>query len=285
MDANGENRQVLRQGPPLPEITGDLARFNDIDHIGSAIHTPVWSPDGKHIAFIQNGLQRLDLDSSQVEHIWHQSITSSEPNIFESLLSWSPDGDHLLVSLYPYPLENLYQRKLFMLKLGEYLFDINDMTHGTSFAWSPNMEDIYLANAFAGSDRSLMRCNLASMQCALIAEFEPARWYYFYAFPFVKTDERLLVFMGSSDDYEKRPEAFHLVSLQSNGFGRNQLRDDGNIPQFALWSPNGDGVVITLDQEVDAFPAGSTLWLSTSNGPMIPLPMMNASNMRWGNTP
>ena len=33
-----------------------------------------------------------------------------------------------------------------------------------------------------GSEQSLMRC-VKTAQCQMIAEFEPARWYYHYAFP------------------------------------------------------------------------------------------------------
>ena len=281
-DLDGSNRQVLRAGPVLTPIPDDLARLNDIDHITSAIRTPVWSPDGKQIAFVENGLQVFDLETNQVEQIWHQSLTSSEPYLVESALSWSPDGKHLLLSQYTYPIDTLGHRWLGVLELGGQLYMKIATATQASFAWSPNAADLYLANAAYGTDRSLMRCGLETMQCQLIAEFEPARWYYHYAYPFVTAEERLLVFMGASDDPDRTPETFSLINLSRDGFERTNLRSDGYFLDSAIWSLDGSGVLITLAQAANEHPAGSTLWLNTSDGPAIPLPMMNTSNLRWG---
>jgi hypothetical protein len=281
-DSEGLNRQVLRAGPTLTPIADELARLNDMEHITSAMHTPYWSPDGRQIAFVENGLQIFDVETHQTERIWSQSTTSSEPNLFESVLGWSPDGQYLLVSQYTYPIETPYQRWISVLQLGGPLYpDIASATQA-SFAWSPDMRYLFLANAAYGTDRSLMRCDPETMQCRLIAEFEPARWYYHYAFPFVSADERLLVFMGASEDPDQPPEAFNLIDLRLDGYERRNLRNDGYSIGSALWSPSGEGVVITLAQDAGAFPAGSMFWLSTQDMSVVALPTINASNLRWG---
>lgn len=278
----GGERQVLRTGPPLAPIADELARLNDMDQITSALHTPYWSPDGRQIAFIENGLQIFDLEANQAELIWSQSITSSEPHLFESVLGWSPDGEYLLVSQYTYPIEALGHRWLSVLQLGGPLYlEIAASTQGTS-AWSPDMAYLFLANAAFGTDRSLMRCDPETMQCRMIAEFEPARWYYHYAYPFVTAEEHLLVFMGASDDPDLPPEAFKLISLRLDGYERRNMRSDGYILDSALWFPDGNSVLITLAQDAGRHTAGSLLWLSTEDVPAVPLPIMNASNLRWG---
>lgn len=282
-DAEGHNRQIVRAGSALTPKVDELARLNDIEYITSAIRTPHWSPDGQQIAFIENGLQIVDLETNQTELIWSQSSTSSEPYLFESVLGWSPDGQYLLVSQYLYLIEGLHQRWLSLLQLDGPLYPKVSGSVGETFAWSPDMSDLFLANAVIGSDRSLMRCDPETMQCRLIAEFEPARWYYFYANPFVSADERLLVFMGASDDPDLLPEAFNLISLRLDGYERRNLRSDGYIIDSALWSPDGDGVIITLAQDADQYPAGSMLWLSISDVPAIRLPTVDGSNLRWGN--
>ena len=280
-DADGNGRQVLRAGAALTPVPDELARLNNPDHITTAMRTPHWSPDGKQIAFIENGVQVFDLSSNQAQLIWSQSIDSSQPMLFESLRAWSPDGKYLLVSQYPYPIESLYQRSLGVLQLGGALYSIGASAQVT-FAWSPGMTHLYLANALVGSEKSLMRCELQDMRCTMIAEFEPARWYYYYDHPFVTTDDRLLVFMGTSNDMSQRPQTFSLISTRLDGYERNKLRNDGYLLDSALWSPHGDGVLIVPAQDVGEIPARSLVWLSINDLPTRVLPVTDASNFRWG---
>jgi dipeptidyl aminopeptidase/acylaminoacyl peptidase len=280
-DADGSRRQVLRAGATLTPIPDELARLNHPDHITTAMRTPRWSPDGKQIAFIENGVQVFDLSRDQVQLIWSQSIESSEPMLFESLRSWSPDGKYLLVSQYRYPIETLYKRSLGVLQLGGPLYTIGASAQVT-FAWDHGVTHLYLANALVGSEKSLMRCELQDMRCTMIAEFEPARWYYYYDHPFVTTDERLLVFMGASDDFSERPQTFNLISTRLDGYNRNKLRNDGYLLESALWSPNGDGVLIVLAQDAGEHTNGSMLWLDINDLPAQVIPVTGASNLRWG---
>ena len=280
-DDDGNDRQVLRAGAALTPIPDELARLNNLDHITTAMRTPYWSPDGKQIAFIETGVQVFDLSSNQAQLIWSQSIDSSEPMLFESLRAWSPDGKYLLVSQYPYPIESLYQRSLGVLQLGGPLYSIGTSAQVT-YAWSPGMTHLYLANALVGSEKSLMRCELQDMRCTMIAEFEPARWYYYYDHPFVTTDDRIMVFMGASDDMSQRPQAFNLISTRLDGYERKNLRTDGYQLESALWSPDGDCILIVPAQDVDEIPAGSLVWLSINGLPAKVLPVTGASNLRWG---
>jgi WD40 repeat protein len=279
-NADGNRRQVLRAGTGLTPITDELARLNDPVHITTAMRTPHWSPDGNQIAFIENGVQVFDLNSNQTQLIWSQTLNASEPKLFESLRSWSPDGKYLLVSQYPYPIETLYQRSLSVLQLGGPLYAIGASAQVT-FAWDPGVTHLYLANALVGSDNSLMRCDLGDMHCTLIAEFEPGRWYYYYGHPFVTADDRLLVFMGASDDISQLPQAFNLISTRLDGYERNKLRIDGYLLESTLWSPDGDGVLIVPAQDTGNISAGSLVWLSANNHPAQVLPVTGASNLRW----
>ena len=280
--ADGGDRRVLRAGPALTPIADEAARLNNAEHITAALRSPHWSPDGRRIAFIENGVQLYNLETLQAEQVWSQSAASSEPELFERVLSWSPDGQFLLVSQYAYPIESLGQRSLSLLQLGGPLYRDLSQTTGLTHTWSPELAYLFLANAQNGSDSSLMRCNPETAQCTLIAEYEPARWYYFYAHPFVTADDRLLVFMGASDDPSQPPEAFNLISLGLDGYDRSALHSDSYPIDAALWAPDGSGVIISLAQAAGDYPAGSVLWLGTDNQPALPIPLLEVSNLRWG---
>lgn len=116
----------------------------------------------------------------------------------------------------------------------------------------------------------------------MIAEFEPSRWAYYYAYPFVTPEGKLLIFMGSSDDISQPPETFNLISTTLDGYERQNIRSDGYTLKSALWSPNGDGVIVVLAEESPDFQAGTVLWLSIPETPAVPLPIKDARNFLWG---
>lgn len=286
---DGNNRRVLRAGPNLASKPDKLTRLNNMDHITSAIRTPLWSQDGQRIAYIENGLEVIDLDNNQVETLWENFYTYNNQLVVEGLQSWSPNGEFFLISVYQYPLDSLLARGLILFEpnesvpVGEYQDGMHLEESGVlTFAWSPDSSQLYLADALFGWDTSLLRCEMEDKLCRQIAEFVPARTYYFYAYPYVINREALMVFSGSSNDPDQRPEEFILYSITAQGYGYKMLRSDGYQITNALWSPNGDGVIITLAKAAGAYQAGTMLWLGTSDESAIHLPIGEVSNLRWG---
>jgi len=277
---DGGSREILLVGSELSPHTDELTRLNETDQITSAIRSPHWSPNGQKIAIINNGLQVYDLEKNQVEPIYFYTNAPDEPNLLANLLSWSPDGQHFLVSHYTYPIETTHQLKLGLFTPDKYLYDLCE-SYLTTFTWNPDSTKLFLANAAYGAPQSLQVCELVNIECTLIAEYEPARWYYYYAYPFLTAEDRLLVFMGSSDDDFKIPETFKLISLNTDGTNRQNLRNDGYSLAAALWSPEGDGVVIVLAEGTTDLLGGSMLWLAATDQPAVPLHIMHAENLRW----
>ena len=290
-DKDGKDRQVLRAGPSIPEISDDflLERLNDPNHISGAIRTPHWSQDGRRVAFIENGLKIIDLETNQVETLVENRVTFGRELVIEKILSWSPDSHRFLISLYAIPLERLVERDITLFSEGDdfigfpsanYEYNCGKLT----FAWSPGSSRYYIADACFGGLRSLIRCDIDDY-CALIGEERPAHTYYFHAHPFVINDEELMVFIGSSGDDVTQPERFRLYWMTYQGYGFRELRKDAYVPESALWSPNGDGVLITLAQPTGEFETGSVLWLRVEDEPAILLPIKNPENLRWGSSP
>ena len=280
VDAEGHEREILVEGQPLPPLNDDTIQLTFPEDSVNAIHSPLWSQDGSQIAFIADGLQVLDLSTNQTQTIWRNSIDSSTPVIVDRLLSWSPDGNFFLVSKSTFSPEYSHQRSLGLIRVGEYMVDLSDHTDLT-FAWSPDSQYVYLADANHGSDRSLMQCNLIDVQCKLIAEFEPGIRYYHYAYPFVNEQSQLYVWLGTSQEFGEPPENFQLESTQP-GYGRTSLRDDQFPIQAALWAHDGSGVIIVISKDTDNHPSGSMLWLTLQGDSSLYLPPSGATNLRWG---
>ena len=279
-DPDGGNQEILLAGAVLPPLLDELTRLNEMDHITSAIRSPYWSEDGQKIAFINNGLLVYDLEKNQVEPILTYTNNLNEQTLLADLFSWSSDGQYFLVSQYAYPIESLHQIELGLFRPDNYLYNLSE-SYSVTFTWNPETTLLILANAAYGSPQSLQVCELANMECTLIAEFEPARWYYHYAHPFVTAEDKLFVFMGTTDDGSQIPDTFKLISLHLDGSNRQNLRNDGYSLATALWSPNGDGIVVVLADETGNFPTGSMVWLAVTDAPPVSLPVMLADNLRW----
>lgn len=291
-DRDGNSRRVLQEGPDLPIIPDKRTRLNDMNHITTAIRTPLWSQDGRQVAFIENGLKIIDLETNQVEIHLENFFTYGNQLVVEDLFSWSPNGRYFLISLYQHPLENLLHRGLILFEPGQPIQSgaFRDGRHLEesgllTYAWSPDSSQLFMADALFGWSSSLLRFEMADGDCFEIAEFVPARTYYFYAYPFVIDNENLMVFSGASQDPDEQPDIFNLYSITSQGYGYLTLRSDGYRLKDALWSPDGEGVIITLAQAGGEYQGGAALWLSTDDRPAVALPMMNTSNMRWGGNP
>lgn len=279
-DPDGGNREILLAGAELPPLLDELTLLNEMDYITSAMRSPYWSADGQKIVFIKNGLQIYDLEKNQVEPIFTYTNNLDEQNLLANLLSWSPDDQYFLVSQYVYPIDGHNQLKLGLFTPDNYLYELSE-SYLTTFTWNPETTLLFLANAAYGAPQSLQVCELANIVCTLIAEYEPARWYYHYAYPFVTTDNKLLVFMAVTDDGFQIPETFKLISIDLDGSNRLNLHNSGYKLASALWSPNGDGIVVVLAEKTDDFPADSMLWLDIKDTSPISLPVLHADSLRW----
>jgi hypothetical protein len=267
-------------------VADELVRLNDRAYIGGQIRTPVWSPDGDRIAYVQNGLNAVTVSNGEVTVIhpndyFPEDGEVSDRLVIDSVISWSPDGQHLLVMVYTYPLGSIYYREVALKTLFDYL-SIKGECYQCTFAWSGDSQHFFLGNPFEGGQGALMRCDIADGRCTLIALDIPARKAYFYAYPHSLNADEMVVFMASSPSPSESPETFKMFRVQASGYGTTQLREDEWSIQTALWARDSSEVLIVTASACGDIPPDTLVWVPVDAGPVIPLPVTGARALRWG---
>ena len=274
---DGGDRKILRHGQSLESHTDQLEMMNDEVQIKYAIRSPIFSVDGSKIAFVENGLWLIEVVDGELNLIWGNF--SDHQDIIYRLLSWSSDENFFLVSKYAYPIHSIYKQSIGLVKKESFVTLPNSSADG--YAWYDSGQSLILSNSKAGHPGSLMRCELEQFRCVEIAEFEPARWYYFYAVPTVVNDASIHVFMAAASDPTQIPVTYKLIRVNLDGRNRQELIT-GEFPlEIGLWASDGNGVVIQLSKTFQIYPAGAVLWLDLVQKKIYELPITNITQMKW----
>lgn len=111
MDASGKNAKRLIEGLPNPELVRD-------DWF--KIQNPIWSPDGKQVAYADGGIRILNVASGIVTDVIKDKCydseeleTSIQPCFYGEWFldpQWSPDGAAILIyeQTSDYPVQHIY---------------------------------------------------------------------------------------------------------------------------------------------------------------------------------
>ena len=274
---DGGDRKIIRHGQLLVISQDPLEMMNDQANIRTTIRSPLISNDGSKVVFVENGLWLMNIDDEQIELIWGNS--SDNQNIIYRLLAWSPDENSYLVSKYAYPIQSINQLTIGLVNKGLVVTMPNATADG--FAWYAGGQGLILSSSKAGHPGSLMRCEMEEFRCVEIAEFEPARWYYFYSFPKVVNDASINVFMAAVSNPMLVPDSYKIIRVNLDGYNRQELIS-GEFPvEKGLWAEDGNGVVIQLSKSFHAYPAGAVLWVDLAQKKIHELPMSNISQMMW----
>ena len=288
-DGDGGNRRVLVSGPQLPAVDNHLASLNDRDHISGRIAGPRWSPDGDHIAYVQNGLNVISVSSGEVETVSPNDRipeqgekTSLDPLVYADVIAWSPDGAHILVEVYGYPLASMADRTPAIVTLGGDRTIVWDCG-SCNYAWSADSREVYVTHPSRGGGEGILRFDLEGGQGQYLAQYVPARTSYYYAYPHPLSQHEMYYFMGSGPDDGELPAAFKLYRGPTRSLAApTTLRDEDWSIEAALWARDGSGVLIAASSASDGISTDTLVWLPVDGSPITMLPVTGARTLRWG---
>ncbi len=279
VDANGAGRRTLVDGGAVDENNKFL----------NSVGVPVWSPDGKTIAFSHNGLNFYSITTGEIKQVLQNQVdTSAGFPIVKELYSpnrYSPDGSKLLISIGFYeggtfgiyhPSDNSIQR-FTQAQSGNTCCEVR---------WVPDGSGLYIAGSTIGMvDSGLAYVNADTGQVAvLIPGSAPDGTYNFAAGPQVGPDGKLYFFFNNLPQI---PTGGHtplsLYRADTDGVkDRTQLKKDvwDNINEV-LWAPDASLVVVVEGPAADVYSGGIASIVYPDSRPDVKL-VDFAQNLHWG---
>ena len=279
VDSNGAGRRILVDGGPV-----DMnARF--LNGLGS----PVWSVDGKTIAYSHQGLNFYSLDDGGISKVLENKIDNTPgfpmPLELYAPVQYSPDGTKLLIRI------GFYEGGAFgIYRLADNTVIRFSRPDGNmvccELRWVPDSSGLYAASASLGMvDSGLSYLDASSGKVTiLLPGSAPDTTYNFAAGPQVGRDGKLYFFFNNLPQI---PTASHtplyLVRSDTDGAtGRTQLKPDAyNNINEVLWAPDASLAIVVGGPTDDVFAGGSAEIVYPNDQPNLVL-LDFAQEVRWG---
>jgi hypothetical protein len=284
VDANGAGRRLLVDGGgPVDDNT----RFTN------SVGEPVWSPDGKTIAFSHDGLNFYALDTGAISKVLENQIDRSAgfPMVSELYApnKYSPDGKKLLITI------SFFEAGTFGIyrPADNTLVKFNRPEGGLiccDIRWVPDSTGLYAASPTLGMiDSGLAYVDASTgLVTTLLPGSAPDGTYNFAAGPQVGLDGKLYFFFNNLPQIpiEGRTPLYMVRSETDGVAGRTNLQPSvfQNINEI-LWAPDASlalvGFVVASAGTPGVFDIGQVQIVYPDNRPSIVL-MPFAEQMHWG---
>ncbi len=284
VDMNGVGRRVIMDGGPI-NTSGPLSSNNSLSN---TVSSPVWSPDGKTIAFGHDGLNLYSVGDGSIQNVLKNDFDLSHGapvvNAIYAPVKYSPDGSKLVVSIGfiesgtmgVYSIASRSVTRLMRPDGGLFCCNI---------AWTPDGSGIYGANPTTGMVESgLLYANASSgVVNILLPNTDPSGNYNFADAPQIGPDGKLHFFFNNLKDPIDRLTPLYMVKSESDGVtGRTQVRPDvfQNVNQI-LWAPDTSFAILAYAPTQDVLSGGQAVIEYADGRPSVVLADF-ALDLKWG---
>jgi dipeptidyl aminopeptidase/acylaminoacyl peptidase len=263
-DAFGDNRIVKVKGEFDTQKTG-------VDRYKMKVGSPIFSPDGRYIAFALNGVNVMEAGKTTV----YRTILPNAGNprettiaFFEPTPGWSPDGKKLWVSASGYG--SINAGGLLDLQSGEFRFPIGNMPYPPSdgAVWSSS-------GSFFVTPWILTKIDAATMQSHLLNE----SWRTSPVAPLAEDLVRMndgrwlaLAMMSEGDEF-----GIAEIRLDSGELRWLKMLDG---PPFGILAPDGSGALLKHHRESDGY-IDQLVWWSINGAEAVRLATGNLVIEKW----
>jgi hypothetical protein len=284
VNADGSNRRVLVEGVPNPDASG--------------FYRPVFSPDGKTLAYAHGGLNLYDLSSGVSDLLIKDQLTDNGsgqllPVETYSPEHYSPDGTKLLVALGHWEVAPshavYYPGTNALLRYAE----VKDYIYCCSFhggpSWTPDSSSFYgvasihdtayqygelwRVDAVNGTVTRMLNAGDGTINLPKAPYLAPTGQLYFF-FGSYPTDS------GFFD----APVLNLVRSAPDRVTDRTVLRDENfRMMDEALWAPDASFVIVATAPERSWDQGGGVLELYSTDGQRSPIWLASfGRQMKWG---
>jgi len=244
-----------------------------------ALHSPIISPNGQHLAYAQNGVRiynLLNLTSTVVvDNVL--PLAEGDPAVVDyQPWLWSPDGQQLLVITYQQAESSL----LLYSTASRELLPIG--SRASSAAWSPDGRSVFLAGVekeggcSAGEPHPvLQRVDVLTREVFVLIQCFSSGMYYDVQFPYI-TDDWLLVFLFAQSQSPEMNE--YNIMVMPVGTTEEWIAPAYGggfpLPGEVLWGKDGSMALGSNGVQLDIMVQGSEMPIQSL--------LVEGERLRWG---
>jgi Tol biopolymer transport system component len=280
VNADGSNRRMLVDGGAVDENNPFVNRISN----------PVFSPDGKTLAYGHQGLNFYSLPTgANTRAIENQVKDMGNGMIFPTELYWpekySPDGSRLMITLGYYEgaeaaFYDPQTKALTRLQDAPGALICCDLA-----LWSADGTKVYSANSAAGMfNPGLWQVDPTNGAVnTLLASNYDTSTFNLAKYPYLAPDNQLYFFFLSSNNGEYSRTPLQLVQSAPDGVtGRTVVRDEIlDKMNEALWAPDASLVIVANATSEQVYQGGQAEIVHLDGRPNIVLTNF-AQQMKWG---